>query len=83
MRRTIVALDSHVLLRLRERAERDGISLRSLVNSLLSQALETPPRPTYKLHMLGWNAITRGGADVLDRSALLDEMDGVDPFEEA
>ena len=75
MKRTTLALDTHVLRRLKERAAREGVSMQSLANSLLRQALERPPRETYTLHMIGWKAVVSPGVDILDRNSLLDAMD--------
>ncbi len=77
MKRTTVTLDDDLLKTLKATAARRGVTLASLVNELLRQALATRARRQgYALRLRGWDARLQPGVDILDRDKLFDLMNG-------
>ena len=77
MKRTTLTLDENLLKTLKASAGRRGITLASLVNELLRQALATQARRQgYALKLEGWDAQLQPGVDILDRDKLFDLMNG-------
>ena len=77
MKRTTLTLDEDLLKTLKASAARRGITLASLVNELLRQALATRARRQgYTLKLEGWDAQLQPGVDILDRDKLFDLMNG-------
>ena len=77
MKRTTLTLDEDLLKTLKASAGRRGITLASLVNELLRQALATQARRQgYALKLEGWDAQLQPGVDILDRDKLFDLMNG-------
>lgn len=76
MKRTTLKIDAGVLRRLKQRAAAEGTSMQDLANQLLRRGLATPGRTSYSLTMRGWEAALQPGADVLDRDALFDLLNG-------
>ena len=73
MPRTTLAIEDHLLRRLKEKAAREGRTLQEVANQLLKQSLDMRPnRSNYRLELEGWDATELPGVDVLDRDNLLD-----------
>ena len=76
MKRTTLKIEESLLRRLKQQAAREGRSLQELANQLLRRALATQDRQKYTLKLTGWEASPQPGADLLDRDALFDLMNG-------
>ncbi len=75
MTRTTLAIEDHLLRRLKEKAAREGRTLQDVVNELLQQGLAIrPKRMNYRLELEGWDAVELPGVEVLDRDKLFDIM---------
>jgi plasmid stability protein len=77
MKRTTIAMDDGVFGALRQRAAREGISLKDLVNGLLRKCLAAEQGRSYRLN---WRPVKgkglQPGVDIDDRKSLLDRMGG-------
>lgn len=77
MGRTTLNIDEPLLRKLKATAAKQGITLATLVNQLLKQALVVQSANTgYKLHLKGWESELQPGVDICDRDKLFDLMDG-------
>ena len=73
MRRTTLAIEDHLLRRLKEKAAREGRTLQDTANDLLRQGLDRrTQRLHYQLKLECWDATELPGVDLLDRDKLLD-----------
>jgi hypothetical protein len=78
MRRTTIAIEDDIFRELKLRAAKDGVTLGSLVNSLLRGSLRAPPRGGFKFHLTTVKGDgLRPGVDLEDKEALFDILDGI------
>jgi plasmid stability protein len=76
MARTTLDIDDRVLRQLKKKAADEGRTLQAVANDLLKQALHTRTDQPFALNILGWTADLQPGADILDRDALFDILNG-------
>lgn len=76
MARTTLTIETALLREIKARAARQGVTLQSLINGLLRQALHAQPRPKYRLEIEGWDGKLQPGVDLNDRNSLYRAMEG-------
>lgn len=75
MARTTLAIDDHVLFRIKNLANKQGRTIQEVTNDLLKSALQQASKRDYQFTMKGWNASLNPAIDLLDRESLFDQMD--------
>lgn len=79
MKRTTLALDEDLLLRLKRRAAAEGRTVQAMANEALRKGLARSGRRTaYRLELHGWVADALPGVDPSDRDRLYDVMEPMD-----
>ena len=76
MARTTLTIETALLREIKARAARQGVTLQSLINGLLRQALHAPSRTKYRLEIEGWDGTLQPGVDLNDRNSLYRAMEG-------
>lgn len=76
MKRTTLTLDEHLFRQVKRKAAEEGRTLQAVVNDILRQALNSPPRRPYRLQLRGWKATELPGVNILDRDSLFDLLNG-------
>lgn len=75
--RTTMDINDELMRLAKERAAREGASLKSVVEAALRSHLSTPiRRPEYKLQWRTEKGRLQPGVDLNDRDSLFDRLDG-------